>query len=54
MPELGVVLSELAWLYQTLRMLGALYPVYLGVRLLLSAYRHDGVARGRRNRCKAA
>ena len=38
---LGFVLSQAAWLYETLRVIGVLYLVYLGVRLLVSAYRHD-------------
>jgi len=34
---IGVLLLEAGWLYRTLRLVGAAYLVYVGIRLLLSA-----------------
>ena len=36
---IGVLLLEAGWLYRTLRLIGAAYLVYIGIRLLLSARR---------------
>ncbi len=36
---IGVLLLEAGWLYRALRLIGAAYLVYIGVRLLLSARR---------------
>jgi threonine efflux protein len=33
---LGILLVEIGWLYMTVRLAGALYLIYLGVRILLS------------------
>jgi len=39
---LGVIVSELAWLYEAIRFAGALYLLYLGARILLGL-RHAAV-----------
>ena len=36
---LGVLLVQVGWLYMTVRLIGALYLIYLGARILLSARR---------------
>ena len=38
---LGMVVSEMAWLYGAIRLIGALYLLYLGSKILLGLYR-DG------------
>lgn len=37
---LGVLLTQLAWLYEVIRVVGALFLIYLGGRMLLNAWRH--------------
>lgn len=33
----GLLMSQLAWLYDSIRIIGAIYLVYLGIRMLLAA-----------------
>ena len=39
---LGLLLTQVAWLYEIIRLIGAVFLVYLGGRMLFSAWRHKG------------
>lgn len=41
---LGVVVSQLAWLYETIRVAGALYIFYLGIRMLVGLRKSEVTA----------
>ncbi|QGZ64060.1 LysE family translocator [Paraburkholderia acidisoli] len=41
---LGIVLTQLAWLYEGIRIAGAVYLLYLGVRILMSLRQEAGAA----------